>query len=91
MDGPPSGQPPKENLAMCQTVTLHLLQAPAGPTSGTISGGRIIGRSCPSFDAGAVGKGRALCGVGGHSAWMAPFLRIRKQKWGRWGEQEWTG
>lgn len=44
---------------MCQTVTLRLLQAPAGPTSGTISG---IGLSCPSFDDGAVGKGHALWG-----------------------------
>lgn len=31
MDGPPSEQPPGGTLAMCQTITLHLLQAPAGP------------------------------------------------------------
>lgn len=66
MDGPPSGQPPGGNLAMCQT--LCLLQANAVPTSGTISGRRNIGLSCPSFDAGAMGKGHALWGFGGHSA-----------------------
>lgn len=66
------------SLAMCQTVTLHLLQAFAGPTSGTISG---MGLSCPSFDDGAVGKGHALWGGWeGHNAWMTPLLRIGKQR-----------
>lgn len=59
-------------------ITLCLLQAPAGPTSGTISGRRSIGLSCPSFDAGTVGKGHALWEVGGHNAWMAYLLRIGK-------------
>lgn len=64
---------------MCQTspcIFCRPLQA--GPTSGTISGRRSIGLSCPSFDAGAVGKGRALWEVGGHNAWMAHLLRIGK-------------
>lgn len=69
MDGPPSEQPPEGNLAVCQTITLHLPQAAAGPTSGTVSGRRSIGLSCSSFDDGAVGKGHALWGGwGSHSA-----------------------
>lgn len=31
MDGPPSEQPPGGNLAMCQTITLPLLQALQAP------------------------------------------------------------
>lgn len=36
-----------------------------------------------------MGKGHALWGVGGHNAGLAPLLRIGKQRWGRWEEQEW--
>lgn len=92
MDGPPSEQPPGGDLAMCQTVTPRRLQAAAGPTSGTVSGRRSIGLGCSSFDDGAVGKGHALWGGwGSHSTWMAPLLRVGKQRWGRRGEQKWAG
>lgn len=79
----------RKKLHRVPNITLRLRQAPAGPTSGTISGRRSIGLSCPCFDAGAVGKGCALWEVGGHNAWMAHLLKTGK--WGQGGEKEWAG